>query len=94
MMKNYAFITILALFLSATYSHDLEAAKIRNNAKTSISKSSKKNKKKSYKKRRFKRYKRNANGPDLKELTTNSPYTENPDNGVNEFEVLEGNINR
>ncbi len=39
---------------------------------------------------RYKRVKKSGNGPDLKALTTTSPYTENPANGVNPVETKPG----
>jgi len=39
---------------------------------------------------RYKRVKKSGNGPDLKSLTTISPYTENPANGVNSVETKPG----
>lgn len=42
-------------------------------------------------KRKSRRYKR-GNGPDLKSITTNSPYTEDTNNGVNPIETKQPGI--
>lgn len=41
---------------------------------------------KSYAKSKRKKHRRHGNGPDLKEITKNSTYTENPNNGINPIE--------
>lgn len=72
----------------------VEAKSKKNKNRAHVSRSYKKgkskNKTKFKKTSRNKKVKRSGNGPDLKTLTTTSPFTENPDNGVNSIETKPG----
>lgn len=93
-MKYFSCLTIVLSLVLALSLQDGQARTKKNPKKSSsISRSSKKNKSKKGKIKktsRYKRVKKSGNGPDLKALTTVSPYTENPANGVNSIETKPG----
>lgn len=93
-MKYFNCLTIVLSLVLAVHSHDGEARTKKGPKKSaSFSRSLKKNKTKKGKIKktsRYRRVKKSGNGPDLKALTTVSPYTENPANGVNSIETKPG----
>lgn len=93
-MKYIICLTLAVSFL-LSFSPEISEAASKKYRKSSnkIARSSKKNKGrkgKINKTSRYKRVKKSGNGLDLKALTTTSPYTENPDNGVNSVEAKPG----
>lgn len=86
-MKYIKCLTFAAILLLNVFAHEsLAASKKSNKNKSSSSQSKRKNKKTS----RYKKVKKSGNGPDLKALTTTSPYVEDPANGVNSVETQPG----
>ena len=86
---------MLVVMIFTLFSLETHAAskKKKSSKRPTMSRSSKKNKgmyAKNKKTRRYKRVKNSGNGPDLKELTTASPYTEDLSNGVNSVETKQG----
>lgn len=81
MFKRIASILLIFIVFLATFT-EVEAA--------SRNKKGKKRKEKAYRvskhKRKSRHYKR-GNGPDLKAITTESPYTEDTNNGINSIET-------
>ena len=80
----------LIIFTILIHSNPAEArVKTKKNSKitksTKIKKKSQKNFKTSKHKRKSRRFSR-GNGPDLKAITTDSPYTEDSTNGINSIE--------
>ena len=92
MLNKCAFFTILLFFVFSGFSNEAMAAKNKKstNGKNLIH-HTKNKRKSSYKhSKNNKRRRHTASSVDLKALTTESPYTENSDNGVNTVETKAG----
>ena len=76
MRKNILFLSIIFLLLNS--SQVFSKVKKRHKKSRQIASL--------YKTKKFKK-KKHGNGPDLKEITKNSPFIENPSNGVNPIET-------
>ena len=94
MLKKLVILTLSVFFI---FSSTDGLAKVKKNkahiSKDASKKKKKKKKREAYKdrKRRFARsYKKSGNGPDLKALTTESPYADELNNGVNAVETNKG----
>lgn len=83
MLKRLAIISVLvfAVFISAA------EAKTRKGKKSRSVKKSARHFKPSKHARKSRRFRHHSNGPDLKSITTESPYTEDPTNGVTPVET-------
>jgi nitrogen fixation protein FixH len=90
-MKHIICLTFAVIIALNVFSASSLAASKKN--KKLVSENSEKNsasKRKNKKTSRYKKVKKSGNGPDLKALTTKSPYVEDPDNGVNSVETQPG----
>lgn len=80
--------------LAATKSSKSKSLEQKSSAKKNAKSNNKKKRlvksKKDKSKRFAKRSRRSGNGPDLRALTTESPYTDELDNGVNSVETKQG----
>jgi hypothetical protein len=79
----------LGSFESAAIAKSSKSISAKNTKKGKKTKLAKLKKKRGKKQRYFQR-KRSGNGPDLRALTTESPYTDDLDNGVNAVETNPG----
>lgn len=98
MFKKIVTIVLTFFFLFGSNT-DAEAASKKSKTKTKrldskvvTNKSGKKIKSKKSKSKKYAKYKRKKGGSsiDLRALTTESPYTENNDNGINSIETKPG----
>jgi len=86
-MKYIKCLTLVVTIMFGAFAQSALAKSTKG--KSSVSRSAK-NKGKFKKTSRYKRAKKSGNGPDLKALTTTSPYVESPANGVNSVETQPG----
>lgn len=87
-IKCLTFAVILALNVFSESS--LAASKKKKKSSSQNIEKNSSSKRKIKKTSRYKKVKKSGNGPDLKALTTTSPYFDNPDNGVNSVETQPG----
>jgi hypothetical protein len=71
-------ISLLSFFILLTPVFGSTKHKKKKNSKSSVSKT--------HSKIKSKKKRRHGRGPDIKKLTTESPYTDDPNNGVNNIE--------